>query len=364
VDPFEYGSDNVRASTPAINLHDKNWLISVKFDPTVAASATADKRTNRAGAGSVALSTSSGYIYRKQSSGLWIRLVDSSDLTALFPSGVGMEWWGAAAPSGWIFASGTIGNANSNASNRANADTFPLFKILWENTTYLLVNTVGTVVARGASAAADFALNRALSVVDGRGAIHVGKENMGGTAAGRIQVTRTDITFASGSNSAFASGGPNGIVAGMTITAPGFVPTGTTVTAKSTDALTFTMSNNATANSTANATARFSMAGDPQTLGAVGGEIGHPLVGVEIAGHNHGVTTGGQSDNRLHPSSSNNTVNIGGSGAGYGARDSNTAVSSGTLFQNVSSHPIATDGSGDSHNNFQPGIVCNYILKL
>ena len=96
----------------------------------------------------------------------------------------------AAAPSGWtvlpgtnspgtliaIMSSGfqppntvqanglTVGNGSSNATNRANADTFWLFSFLWSScSNCTLFNSSGGVVTRGATAAADFALNYAVA---------------------------------------------------------------------------------------------------------------------------------------------------------------------------------------------------------
>lgn len=70
-----------------------------------------------------------------------------------------------AAPAGWLMVNdGTIGNVSSGASTRANNDTQALFTLIWENisNTYAPVYAPGTssLVARGVSAAADWAANR------------------------------------------------------------------------------------------------------------------------------------------------------------------------------------------------------------
>jgi len=69
---------------------------------------------------------------------------------------------------GWVMCNdGTIGNAASGGSTRANADTQALFTLLWNNVS----NTYAPVSSgRGASAAADFAANKtiALTKVMGR----------------------------------------------------------------------------------------------------------------------------------------------------------------------------------------------------
>lgn len=361
---FEYGSDNVRASTPAINLTDQNWIISVTFDPTNAALATADKRTNRCGSGSLAMSTSTGQLYRKSTSGVWLKISDSSDLSSVLTPGIGIDWWGAesAVPSGWILAWGTIGSASSGASNRANADTQSLFNRLWadfSDANLPVLTSAGGASTRGSSAAVDWAANKRISVPDKRGRVSVGKDDMGGTAANRAQLTMSLTVSSPSSTGTVAS--TVGLCVGMTITNAALVPVGTTITAI-TGATTFSMSNPASAITTQSA--RFSMIGDAQALGSVGGEQSHQIVAREIASHNHGGATGNQSDQGLHDSSANRVVHIGGATAGYGVLDSNTATSSGTLLENVHTHNIGLHAGDDSHNNVQPSIICNYIIKL
>lgn len=70
------------------------------------------------------------------------------------------------APGGWLLLNdGSIGNAASGATARANADTQALFELIWAKTLAAWCPTqdaAGTPVARGASAAADFNANRRL----------------------------------------------------------------------------------------------------------------------------------------------------------------------------------------------------------
>jgi len=102
---------------------------------------------------------------------------------------------------GWVLEDGkTIGNASSNATSRANVDTLDLFTALWNEADYAYTGTTanellgqlqvkdsaGNNVARGASAAADWAANRAIAVPDMRGRASFGVDNMGGTPAGRL----------------------------------------------------------------------------------------------------------------------------------------------------------------------------------
>lgn len=84
---------------------------------------------------------------------------------------------------GWVRANGrTMGSAASGATERANADTAALFSYLWSN----FPNTICPVsTGRGANAAADFAANKTIQLLDWRGYVPGGLDDMGNTAAGR-----------------------------------------------------------------------------------------------------------------------------------------------------------------------------------
>jgi hypothetical protein len=85
---------------------------------------------------------------------------------------------------GWVFANATtIGNAASNATQRANADTANLFAWHWNNfsnTQCPLLTSAGAPVARGLNPAADFAANRQITVLDKKGKGQIGVDTMGG----------------------------------------------------------------------------------------------------------------------------------------------------------------------------------------
>lgn len=70
----------------------------------------------------------------------------------------------SAPPAGWVNATGgSIGNAASGGTTRANADCAALFAAIWDNLSNAdapVQDNTGTPVARGGSAAADFAANR------------------------------------------------------------------------------------------------------------------------------------------------------------------------------------------------------------
>jgi len=99
--------------------------------------------------------------------------------------------------SGWVRANGrTIGSAASGATERANADAAALYSHLWNNFT----NAVCPVsTGRGANAAADFAANKTIQLLDWRGYVPGGLDDMGNSAASRwanVPVVSGDATTA------------------------------------------------------------------------------------------------------------------------------------------------------------------------
>lgn len=95
---------------------------------------------------------------------------------ALCPTGTVVAWSGiTTAPSGWLFLDGTsIGNASSSATGRANADTETLFTLLYNAMADAQAPVSG---GRGASAAADFAANKRLTLPNAKGRTIAGKES-------------------------------------------------------------------------------------------------------------------------------------------------------------------------------------------
>lgn len=112
--------------------------------------------------------------------------------TTLIPPGVMMPYVALTAPTGWVRANGrTIGSAASGATERANADTSSLYTLLWNSYS----NSVCPVsTGRGASAAADFAANKTITLPDLRGRSFFGLDDMGSSAASRLGVVMTSAT--------------------------------------------------------------------------------------------------------------------------------------------------------------------------
>ncbi|MCA9340249.1 MAG: hypothetical protein KDA17_05025 [Candidatus Saccharibacteria bacterium] len=110
----------------------------------------------------------------------------------ILPIGTMIEYSGDTEPTGWLFVNGdTIGNASSNATGRANADTATLFGILWErgNThgTLAIYDSAGAASTFGASSAADYAANKAIALPDHREKVVMGYDDKGsGTAVSTL----------------------------------------------------------------------------------------------------------------------------------------------------------------------------------
>jgi len=230
----------------------------------------------------------------------------------LVPTASILSFGGTSAPTGWLMCDG---------SSQLRANYSALFA------------AIGT--AYGSVDGTHF------NLPDFRGRVPVGREAMGGTTSGRLERTSTLTTV---------SGSPSATVGSATGLAPGMFITNANVTAGtkilSISGTTITMSANATGNGTT-VTARFSMLGnDPEVLGAAGGEDVHQLVTNELAAHSHT-----QSIWNSVGSFSNGTTGLHSQGG------TSTATTVGT------SENTNNTGSDQAHNNMQPSLVTNFIIK-
>lgn len=102
-------------------------------------------------------------------------------------------------PYGYVSANGTtIGNGSSNATGRANADTQFLYAVVWNgcsNAICPIYTSTGAASTRGASAAADFAANKALAVWNMNGSALMGADSQNGTTSSNL----TSVPVTSGS---------------------------------------------------------------------------------------------------------------------------------------------------------------------
>ena len=110
--------------------------------------------------------------------------VTASVASAGVVTGAVVAYLGGTAPSGWLLLDGkTIGDGSSGGTSRANADTSNLYTLLWNS----FANAEAPVSSgRGASAAADFAAHKTITLPDCRGRVIAGYDSMGGTSANRL----------------------------------------------------------------------------------------------------------------------------------------------------------------------------------
>lgn len=232
----------------------------------------------------------------------------------LVPTGVFLPYGGTTAPSSaWLLCAG---QAVSRSTYSA------LFAIL------------GTAFGAGDG-------STTFNLPDFRGRTAVGIDNLGGSAANRIQKSTTITTTNASATATVASA--SGLAVGMFVTSAN-VPAGTTISAIS--GTTLTLSANATATA-AGVAARFSLLGnDAQSIGAAGGEQTHVQLEAEMAAHSHSLLETYSSDT--------------GSGTNSIQRAS---VASGDSSTNSAGN-TNTKGSSNPTPNVQPSLATNWIVKI
>lgn len=121
----------------------------------------------------------------------------SVDPATIFETGAIKAKYGTGSLSGWVRLNGrTIGSATSGATERANADTQALFEYLWGADSTLTVSG-----GRGATAAADWAANKSLTLPDFRSRALAGLGDMGNSDNALFD----GLTFTRGSSTSLGS---------------------------------------------------------------------------------------------------------------------------------------------------------------
>jgi hypothetical protein len=107
----------------------------------------------------------------------------SVDANAVFQTGDVLWLDASGVRPGWVRDNGrTIGSAASGATERANVDCQALFTFLWQTFADGICPVLG---GRGASAAADWAADKQITLPDKRGYVAGGLDDMGNSAANR-----------------------------------------------------------------------------------------------------------------------------------------------------------------------------------
>lgn len=236
-------------------------------------------------------------------------------LSGLLPSGLGpLPWSLPTLPTGgWVWADGSV---------------------LLGTTDYQALRTA--YINAGFPWGQDGSGNPKLP--DMRGRVGAGKDDMGGTAAGRLSVTLTGTRASTANGNISALSSTANLAIGMKAFGTG-IGVGAVITAiTSATAITLSVSNVATGTNII----RFGIV-DGAILGDAGGAQVHNLVTDQIPSHAHDIGSHVASGGTNGPKLASGTDTA-------GARTMNTSL-------------IQPEGGGQNHPNVQPTIIVNYIVK-
>ena len=241
---------------------------------------------------------------------------------SLIYPGMAMVWPGVAEPPGWLFCFGQEVSRTTYAN---------------------LFTAISTAYGAGDG-------STTFNLPDYRDRTVIGRGDMGGTGANRLSVTITGTTTA-GSAVVTGLSSTAGIAVGM-LAIGANIPAGRTIA--SIDSATQVTSNSGTSVTAGSASIRFASI-DSHTLGATGGTNTHTLSEPELALHGHPYRA-----SYISQSTANSDVN-------GGFMHNNSSVSNQAAFtgtpSNTQGQGIGGSGGGRAHNNVQPSIVANWIIK-
>jgi len=216
------------------------------------------------------------------------------------PTGAVFDFVGTTAPTGYVLLDGKTIGSGASAATERANDDTVDLFTLIWNS---MSNTVAPVSGgRGVSATADFLANKTITLPDARGRVIVGADNMGGSAASRMTTVGSGV--------------------------------------------------------------------DGVTLGASGGAQTHTLTTAQLASHTHIQNSHTHTVNdpgHVHSIPTVTTVVSGSSIAGdvggsATSRNTNSAATGVSI--NAATAVNQTAGSDNAHNNTQPSLVLNKIIKL
>ncbi len=205
------------------------------------------------------------------------------------------------------------------------------------------------------------------NIPDLRGLAIAGADNMGGTAANRLNVNTTGTTTAA---SALITAIPStsGITTGMAAYGAA-LPAGVTV--QSVDSASqVTLSTGVGVTAATSGAIRFGIV-DGATVGATGGAQQHALATSQLPSHNHGVFLNDPGHTHGHNALLANQSSSTGGGGFAIPMNSGATINSATTGITVrdttggggTANQTAVSGGGKGHPNVQPTIILNKIIK-
>lgn len=231
---------------------------------------------------------------------------------------------GSAAPAGWLLCYGQAISRTTYAT---------------------LFLAIGTTFGVGDGSAT-------FNLPDLRGRVASGADNMGGTAAGRMNVTLTGTKAATTSGVITGLPSTSALCVGMQAFGTGI---GAAAVINSIDSATqVTLSANST--STGSTSIRFGVV-DGATLGASGGSPTAQLSSAQMPAHNHGVTDPG------HAHSHNAAAQYSSGSSGTGGATVFYLQAAATINAAATGVSIQNAGSGQAHSITPPTLVLNHIIK-
>lgn len=260
---------------------------------------------------------------------------------------------------GWVRMNArTLGSATSGATELADVSARPLYVYLWQSFPDAIAPVTG---GRGTTALNDFNAGKPIAIPTMQGLAAVGLDDMGSTAANRLQVS-TNLTLTAGSASATVASASR-IALGMTILATG-VPAATVVTAV--NGTTITMSSAAGAGSSGTVPARFSVFPDAQVPGGIGADSVETLGTANLPANlpNGSVTVTYPAHGYRRSQEGNQPAS---SGAGGTAVSANLGSSDAmTTPPGPVAHTVTTanPGGGVPISTVQPSRLGTFYLKL